>query len=158
MASGIKTVEVLLVAAIAFVGVTTFAHMVDEQPVDFEIIIEGMGETDPIPGTYSIEKGNELTINMQATEGWLLSMVTIDGSDTLIGEHQGSITLTVDSDMTIVVHFISPEVSIPGSVELPFAGEEVVAYVDNQYYTVSGGSATDVGEYETTLSLRSLML
>ena len=155
MAPGIKTMEVLLVAAIAFVGVTTFVHMGDEQPVDVEIIIEGIGETDPIPGTYSIEKGNELTINMQAAEGWLLSMVTIDGSDTLIGEHQGSITLTVDSDMTIVVHFISPEVSIPGSVELPFTGEEVVAYVDNQYYTVSGGSATDVGEYEATLSLRN---
>lgn len=37
---------------------------------------------------------------------------------------------------------------------LTWTGELIVAYEDTEYYTVTGGSATDVGEYSATLTLR----
>ena len=146
---------VFLIASLVAVGGVIVAHTtIDEEPVNIDIIVDGEGTVEPIPGLYSIEKGNELTLNMKAADGWLLSMVTIDGKDILFGEKEASLTITMDSDKVVVVHFISPEVIIPESGSFVFNGEEIVAYEDNSLYVVENGSAVDAGTYDATLSLR----
>ena len=48
MVAKMKVMEVLLVAAIAMVGVATVSHAFDEPPAEFVIIQDGEGTIDPL--------------------------------------------------------------------------------------------------------------
>ncbi|MBE6516865.1 MAG: hypothetical protein E7Z67_01590 [Thermoplasmata archaeon] len=155
MATGSKMAEIGLAVAIALVCVAAVSYAIcDEGPVDLEISVDGAGTTYPAPGTYSVEKGKDITIDIQSSEGWLLSKVTVDGSETYFGKPDVSISVAMDSGKSIVAHFIPLDVSVPESKEFAYDGVTHVAYEDNQFYTVKGGSATDAGNHEAILSLR----
>ena len=145
--------EVLIVASIAMVGACAFAHVNDEAPVDFVILQDGEGTIDPMPGEYSIEKGSEITLNMTAADGYLLSMITVNG--TIVPFADGTITVTIDDYTEVHVYFTSSEVQIPESKGFTYNGETIVAYdTMSPQYIVVNGSAKDAGDYVATLILR----
>ena len=153
MVAKMKVMEVLLVAAIAMVGVATVSHAFDEPPAEFVIIQDGEGTIDPMAGTYTIQKGNDITLHMTAAEGYMLSMITVNGVITPFDDD--SITLTIDDHTEIHVYFTSVEVDIPESRDFVYNGETIVAYDPmNPQYMVVGGSAKDAGEYTAKLILR----
>lgn len=125
----------------------------DEQPAEYEVIVEGEGYVDPTPGVYSIEKGNNITMNAQSADGWLISAIYINDERVPIEEHSVNYSLKIDSDTVILIQFITLEVSIPTGSEYIYDGSDIVAYADDALYTVVGGNAIDAGNYTATLSL-----
>jgi PKD repeat protein len=57
------------------------AVFVEEQAVTYSVIIEvqGSGTTDPVPGTYELEEGHQLSVKAIPEEGWEFSGWLVNG-------------------------------------------------------------------------------
>lgn len=148
-----NAVGAVLVVVLVTIAVVAVYSAYDSDRVRFTIVQYGEGDTDPAPGEYSTKRGEVLTVSMTAADGWALTEVTVN--DRSVWFQDGSVTVVLDGDSLIEVYFVSGLVVPPDPVEHVFTGSEVVAYLDNEYYTVTGGSAVDAGTYHAVLSLRS---
>ena len=140
--------------AILLVGCAIIVYAVfDEQSVDFEIHVEGEGSVDPSPGTYSIERYNDVTLEMIASDGWLLSNIIVNDEIIYFDEVSASCTVSIDDDTTIIINFIPSDVPIPVSSEFTYDDSVIFAYTGNGLYTVTGGTGVNAGTYAATFSL-----
>ena len=146
--------EALVVIAILLIGCAVIVYAVfDEQSVDFEIHVEGEGTVDPSPGTYSIERYNDVTLEMTASDGWLLSNIIVNDEIIYFDEVSASCTVSIDGDTTVVVNFVPSDVPIPVSSEFTYDDSVIFAYTGNGLYTVTGGTGVNAGTYVATFSL-----
>ena len=78
---------------------------------ELTINIKGEGNTNPAEGTHIYEEGEVVTVEAIAAEGWIFDKWAGDVPE---GEEGKEITVTMDNDKEITVHFEEEEEDIPG--------------------------------------------
>ena len=72
------------------------------------IAIDGQGTTNPVPGTYTYDKGTQVTITASPASGWQFSHWQGD-----VSGNSTTITITMDSDKSVTACFeLIPDVKI----------------------------------------------
>lgn len=78
------------------------AHFLEE--FEFTVSVEGEGTTDPEPDTHIRLDGQEVTVEAKPDEGWQFSYWEGDVPE---GQReQETVTIVVDSDKSVIAHFI----------------------------------------------------
>ena len=142
---------IALIAVLSVSAAVSVANVHDSYSVDLIVLQDGEGETYPAVGEYVVKSGKEITVTMEAAEGYRLDMVTVNG--VVMPLQDGTMTFTADSDSVVHVFYITKEVQIPVASDHIFDGNIIYAFEDTEDYTVVGGSATDVGTYNAVFSL-----
>jgi CubicO group peptidase (beta-lactamase class C family) len=97
------------------------------QHFDVHIDTQGMGTTDPGPGTYSFEENNEISVAAIPDPGWLFDHFLVNGE-----QHNDSlIEIIVDQEFDVVAVFSEIETSIGDWIN-PDAFEIYLRQIDNR--------------------------
>lgn len=103
---------------------------------DIIIEVEGLGTTQPAPGTYTLEAGETFTVSAEAQEGWIFEHFMINNETTIA---QPTHQFPVESAMQITAVFSE----IPTTTGDLMQDDQLLIFVNHQYrlLTLVSGSS-----------------